>query len=197
MSACPWCSCMVTSPLSHAMATFLCCMAQPGSGFHGAARTGKDLSPAVSACRALKRSREEGCSEPTTSPNNPRAITLVGASFGSLGTGTSITLWESDRLHTLTCISSMESPHMYIDTQQLKFALHPTQNKAALTPGAPRFTPHAQRASCPPPPLSTPQPGCARAHLLLDSPVCLPKVFAAGGTCFDTISSTKEAAHLV
>lgn len=67
---------------------------------------------------------------------------------------------------------------------------------AALTPGAPHITPCAQKASCPPPPLSIPQPGHAQAHLLLDSPVCLPKVFAAGGTCFDTISSTKEAAHL-
>lgn len=76
------------------------------------------------------------------------------------------------------------------------FSPHPMENNAALTLGAPRFTPHAQRASCPPSPLSTPQPGRAQAHLLLDNPVCLPKVFAAGGTCFDTISSAKEAAHL-
>lgn len=47
-----------------------------------------------------------------------------------------------------------------------------------------------------PPALSIPQPSHTRAHLLLASPVCLPKVFAARGTCFDTISSTKEAAHL-
>lgn len=56
--------------------------------------------------------------------------------------------------------------------------------------------PSHQEHPKPPAPPQTPQPGRARAHLLSGSPVCLPKVFAAGGTCFDTISSAKEAAHL-
>jgi len=84
---------------------------------------------------------------------------------------------------------------MYVDSRQLHFSPNSMQNKAALTLGAPCFAPPTQRA-CTLPTLSIPQPSRARAHLRLDSPVCLPKVFAAGGTCFDTISSVKEAAHL-
>lgn len=89
--------------------------------------------------------------------------------------------WKRDGLHSFTCVSSMGSSHTYIETQ-LDYPLHPLEDKAALTPGAPCFTPCAQKASCPPPSLSIPQPCpsppalrqpclfaqgiCSRGHLL-------------------------------
>lgn len=82
-----------------------------------AAGAERDPSPVMSACRALKSSRKEGCSEPTTSQSNSRAITWAGASFGCLGTSISTTPWDSEGLCTLICISSMGSPHMYVDMQ--------------------------------------------------------------------------------
>jgi len=90
---------MVISTTNHAIATFLCYVAQSGSGFPSAAGVRKDPSPATSACRAQKCSREEGCSEPATSWSNPSAITWVGASFGSLGTGTSTNTGEQGAPH--------------------------------------------------------------------------------------------------
>lgn len=167
-----------------------------GQGSPGAAGAAMDPSPPMSACKAPKCSREEGCSDQPPSKASPEPSTGLGHHLGPWvlapppphGRATG-----SIPLHT----SLAHGAHICTQTHNnFIFSPHPMQNNAALTLGAPRFTPHAQSASCPLSPLSTPQPGRAQAHLLLDNPVCLPKVFAAGGTCFDTISSAKEAAHL-
>lgn len=80
----------------------------------------------------------------------------------------------------------LPTPHICTHTHTLIFPLPHTKQGSSHTRSTPSLL-------LPP---KTPQPGRARAHLLSGSPVCLPKVFAAGGTCFDTISSAKEAAHL-
>lgn len=125
-----------------------------------------------------KMQQKKGCSEATTSRRDPTA-TCFGASLGSRGTNISTALWRSSGPHTLT-----HTPHMH--THTLIFPL----------PGTKQRSPHTRSTPSLLLPPKTPQPGRARAHLLSGSPVCLPKVFAAGGTCFDTISSAKEAAHL-
>lgn len=140
----------------------------------------------------LKHSRGEGCSGPTTCQSNPRAITWAGASFRSLHHPKG----ERRTPHPDMHLQHGDPTYTHRHTTTEFFPTPYSKQGSPHTRSPTRFTPRAQRSSCPLPPLSTPQPSHARAHLLLDSPVCLPKVFAAGGTCFDTISSAKEAAHL-
>lgn len=99
--------------------------------------------------------------------------------------------WLPGHQHLHRPMEELWTPHpyphpTYAHTHPLIFPLPHTKQGSPHTRSTPSLL-------LPP---KTPQPGRARAHLLSGSPVCLPKVFAAGGTCFDTISSAKEAAHL-
>lgn len=121
----------------------------------GAARAGKDPSPGISACRAPKCSKKKDARRQPPPGETPTA-TCFGASLGSRGTNISTALWRSSGPHTLT-----HTPHMHTHTPL--FSPYPIQNKAALTPGAPR-------ASCSPPkPPSpaVPELTCSQAALFV------------------------------